>query len=399
MPDAPDSAGEVIRRARLTRRWSQATLADRMVQVRAARGEKTDPTSTKTQLSRWENGHVLPDRPSLELIAAACTTSVEVLFGIGTPQALPQPVLRSAHVTADTIRQLDARRLVHAQTEHSFGPGTAAALVHADLTTIDRLLQVTPPDLAADMYAVAALTAELDGWVGQEVGDLQHAVNLTATAHRYARAAQNPAIEAMVLMRWSHVVTPTNCRLGATLADEAAELVSNLNPSRLHATIAHRRAHVAAVAGDRTTFARCAAQAADYSHADASPDLPHGAADLTPYAGPSWIASETAASLLVLEDPASAADILAEHIDTGAEPGQERDYAVAICRWLQAAAAAGDTRTALDRCEEAITAYQRAPSMRAKTALYAIVSQTRPNEPRSTSLSGHIAAALDLDRP
>jgi hypothetical protein len=106
---------------------------------RKGRGESVDPTSLKTQLSRWENDRVTPDRFTREVIADAFTSTVEALFGLTPETDLPRPILLEAHVTSHTIQLLRARRAVHAQTEASFGPAEAGALVTHDLATIDGL--------------------------------------------------------------------------------------------------------------------------------------------------------------------------------------------------------------------------------------------------------------------
>ena len=182
-------------------------------------------------------------------------------------------------------------------------------------------------------------------------------------------------------MRWANLVAPGDHQLGATLIERAAAIADELPPSRLHAAIARQRAHVAAVAGDHRSFSRYARAAADYSHATDG---------LTPYATPAYVASETAASLLVLERPAEAVQVLAEHIAVPGT-GQERDDAVAAARWLQALAGAGDVGAALDSCEAAVVAYRRAPSMRAQTALRSITTGT---DARGAELRSRIRDAL-----
>src|SRR5882757_1894320 len=110
------TTGAVIRQARLARGWSQDVLAHRISDERRAAGEYVDPLSVKTQLSRWENGHVEPDRFTRQVLADAFSVAVEALFGVQPADDLPRPVLVSAHVTSHTVELLRARRVVHAQT-------------------------------------------------------------------------------------------------------------------------------------------------------------------------------------------------------------------------------------------------------------------------------------------
>lgn len=204
----PATLGSRLRLARLTRGWSQDVLARRIVEARRARGENVDAASVKTQLSRWENNHAAPDRLTRDVVAEAFSTTPEGLFGLPEDRHLPRAVLLEAHVTPHTIELLRARRVVHAQTDASFGPAEAGALVAHDLATIDGLRRIVPQSLTGELHEIAALIAELGGWIAQDSGDTEAAHVSTSRAHAYARAAKNPAVEAMVLMRWANVVTP-----------------------------------------------------------------------------------------------------------------------------------------------------------------------------------------------
>jgi hypothetical protein len=236
------------------------------------------------------------------------------------------------------------------------------------------------------------LIAELGGWIAQDSGDTDQAYVCTSRAHAYAQAAQDPAIEAMVLMRWANIVTAVDPRGGTMLAEQADEVAQALPRSRLHATIARQRANAAAVLGDRRAFDDHVARAAAYAQADAHED------ELTPYADCAYIASETAAGLLLLEQPEPAVAALSDHIGAWMD-GQERDHAVALARWLRAVAASGDYRTAMDGCERVITAYQRAPSVRSYAALHAITKMRDARDQlHNTALRNRIAVAIEGTR-
>jgi len=360
--------------------------------TRSRNGETVRPESLKVQLSKWENGKVIPDRFTMGVIAEVFSTSIDVLFGIEGSRDLPRPVLLEAHVTDRTVELLQAQRAVHVRTEHSFGPIEAASLVSADLATIGGLLPVTPRDLEGPMHALVALTAELGGWIAQDSGNIVQARRLTNEAQSYARGCDDRGIQAMILMRLANIETVGDPRLAARLAQEAAELVGTLTPCRLHATIARQQAHAAAALADIAGFERYAAQGADYSQADP------GDNHLTPYADRAYIASETAAGLLVLGRPEAAVEALAPHVEGWIE-GQERDHAVALCRWLRALAAIGDYTTALDHIDTVLASYRRAPSMHAKTALRAITAHPdNADQLPATELRRRLITALEGTR-
>src|SRR6185437_6852137 len=67
----PVTSRSALRTARAARGWSQAEAARELVALAGARGVPVaTPSSLKTQLSRWENGHALPDAPYRALLGA-----------------------------------------------------------------------------------------------------------------------------------------------------------------------------------------------------------------------------------------------------------------------------------------------------------------------------------------
>lgn len=71
--------GQRLRRARQTRGWSQLQLA----YVMCRKGSRCDaavpqPRSLKIMISRWENGHQLPDARSRRLLHLALPAMVAV---------------------------------------------------------------------------------------------------------------------------------------------------------------------------------------------------------------------------------------------------------------------------------------------------------------------------------
>lgn len=378
------SVGQLLRRARRHVGWSQDVLAARIARVRAEGGESVDVASVKTQISRWENGRVTPDRRTLRVIAEALDGAGAELLVVDVPDELPRPILLDTHVTPATIELLATRRAVHAQTDAAFGPVEAAALAGADLATIDGILRVAHPGLTAPIHRIAALIAELAGWIAQDSGSSGQALHLTTLAHTYAEAANDPTVRAVTLMRLANVVTADNPRLAESLLDQAGA-----QAGRLGAAIARQRAHAAAVLGDGKAFRRHASEAAENAEAE------RDAEDLAPYADAAYVASETAAGLVVLGRPEDATALLAGHVASWAD-GQERDHAVARCRLAHALAAAGDHLGALDALDDALTAYRRAPSVRARTALYAITTlDGGPDRLHRTTLRRRVLNVLE----
>jgi type III secretion system FlhB-like substrate exporter len=65
-----------LRAARLTRAWSQVRAAEEIAELARARGiAVAAPVSLKTQLSRWENQHALPEEHYRALLCALYDTT------------------------------------------------------------------------------------------------------------------------------------------------------------------------------------------------------------------------------------------------------------------------------------------------------------------------------------
>jgi len=73
----------VLRRARARLGWSQPRLAHAMRQEARRRNRRLPvPESLKTMVSRWENGHRIPDPFNREILCAALGIDEEDL-GLG----------------------------------------------------------------------------------------------------------------------------------------------------------------------------------------------------------------------------------------------------------------------------------------------------------------------------
>ncbi|MGH9131651.1 MAG: helix-turn-helix transcriptional regulator, partial [Acidimicrobiales bacterium] len=113
-PRAP-SIGACIREARQARDWTVAACARRFVTLRAEAGERLDAANIRSQWSKWENDHHLPDRLSQMTIAQVFGVPLEAIFVLVTEAVLPRPLLLEAHVTPETIGLLRRQRGVHAE--------------------------------------------------------------------------------------------------------------------------------------------------------------------------------------------------------------------------------------------------------------------------------------------
>jgi len=355
-------SGSGVREARLELGWTHDELAAEVARIRTRRRmPSSPPDSLRRQVIAIQQGTKRAGPLWRSLLCEALDTSEERLFGLVLDAELPRPMLANAAVTTDVIDAILARRHVHARAEHLFGPRHAQQLVAADMSTIAQLVQATGRELRRDVRRAAALVAELGGWIAQDSGDSETALALTREADAYARNAE-PAVRAMILMRQANILTRRDPGLSADMAADAAELVSYEDVGLLPAAIARQQAIAALAMGDLAAFGEHASTAAHLATADQATD------DLANYATPAYIASETVPGLLVAGEHEAAIELLTPHMTRW--PGaQQRDHAVAALRLLRAHCTASDYRSALSRCEHAISAWRVAPSARARNEL------------------------------
>jgi hypothetical protein len=227
--------------------------------------------------------------------------------------------------------------------------------------TIESLIRVTPPELRKRVRLVAALIAELGGWIAQDSGDSNAAQRLTARAAEHGRgAAAN--VRAMILMRRSNVMTDADPDLAVELADDAAALVERASAGRLPASIARQQAIAALSARDEQGFVAHIARAADLAEVEPTAD------DLTVYAGPAYVTSEQAYGLLVMRRPEAAVDLLRQSVQLW-PPGQQRDLGVARARLLRALVMVRDYAAAITEFPHVAQAYLAVPSARTRREL------------------------------
>ena len=150
-PSTGQGADGLLRAARRERGWSQSRAVDELIAVAAARAVPVAAAaSLKTQLSRWENGHALPEGHYRELLAElyqrpadqlGLSPAVPAGGGPGAQRHLLADRLAGAEAIDDGAlallrEQLDtARRLVA-----RLGAAATAGAVRGQLTDLELAL-------------------------------------------------------------------------------------------------------------------------------------------------------------------------------------------------------------------------------------------------------------------
>jgi transcriptional regulator with XRE-family HTH domain len=217
-----------LQAARLARGWSQARMVSEL--IRLARWKKIDVASAaslKTQLSRWENGHVTPDYYQPLLCEVLKATPGELGFGI---QELPSGSARESSPGISLI----VRREWNHDDINSLSASFDDAISSSALADIEMLAHEW---LAADKPQLVELN------VGRRIGD-----SLVATAEH--RVIQLRRADDFVSGRTSHTLVQQELKATTKLLDEAS-LTENQTRRLLTATgeLAQLAAWVAADAG------------------------------------------------------------------------------------------------------------------------------------------------------
>jgi len=197
--------------ARRARGWSQLRVVVEL-ESRGARRRLAMPsrTSLKTQLSRWENGHVRPHEPYVGLLAEIYELTPAQL-GLVARSDLHLPSQRSGGggplplLTAEAIDCMDEIRLQYARTDNTVGPTYLLQLAAQHVSLLEPTLLATRGSVRAEALRLCSQFSELAGWLCQDAGDLSAAEKWTDLALDFAEERGDPKQRAYVLTRKSGI--------------------------------------------------------------------------------------------------------------------------------------------------------------------------------------------------
>jgi tetratricopeptide (TPR) repeat protein len=200
-----------LRAARQARGWSQSRAAEEMVTLARLRGiEVAAPASLKTQLSRWENQHALPD-PHYRSLLAELYQSSEPDLGLAE---LPGPAADAGTVAESLRANLaafaamdetalallgDQLRATHAVDDELGGTASAGA-VGAQLEFLEHALRHTvDPRNRRELGRLVADAACLSGRVALDRSRHAEAWSCYEAAKFGAHEAESPPLLSVAL--------------------------------------------------------------------------------------------------------------------------------------------------------------------------------------------------------
>src|ERR1700754_228042 len=171
-----------LRAARMARGGSQSRAAAELMSLAAARGiVVAAPLSLKTQLSRWENQHAVPDEHYRGLLGELYgSTEVELGLGEASGQSdlsgsdadtLRAELAASAELEDSTIELLRAQLRTARGLDRRLGAAAVAGTARAQLSHLERALaHAVQPRLRTQLALLVTDAAALTGRLALDQG-------------------------------------------------------------------------------------------------------------------------------------------------------------------------------------------------------------------------------------
>lgn len=249
-----------LRDARVGLGWSQPRAVRELMRQAAARGlTLTSAASLKTQLSRWENGHHLPDEMYRELLRAAYgRTDAELgLPPVVSSWSVQAETLRAALTTSRTVGPSSALTFAD-QVQHTrmldrqLGAPGALNRLKSITDAIESLLRhAVLPASRAPLAGVLADAGALGGWQALDIGDITRAWTLYEIAKHAARESGDVAALVHAMGEQSYALMdigePAD---GLALVTAAREQAGTAIPAVLRSWLTAVEAEMSAGIGD-----------------------------------------------------------------------------------------------------------------------------------------------------
>lgn len=366
-----------LRDARLRRGWSQTRLVLELQAAAARRGTELPETSVlKTQISRWENGHRVPDEFYRRLLQDAFgLTAPELGFvsddrPIGSDSTLP-----AGMVGPDLLDHLQASLTHLASLDATTGPQAVLALAREQARFVTGLVRGASGSERTHVLRVATRLSEFTGWLHQDAGDLDQAVRWTDQAVSLAAEAVDPELSAYAVMRRSNIDTDARNDHAALARASSALENTALDDPRLSGVLLRQRAVAHAMVGDE---AACRRDLDNALQMVTTNGVGQSAPSLVPYVTTSYIEMEAANCYLRLGRYNDALGILAQSIPAWPTGSQERDRGLALARLATAYAGAHEVEMAVTTGHAALKVLADTRSARILTQIHHLRRELAP---------------------
>jgi transcriptional regulator with XRE-family HTH domain len=251
-----------LRAARVERGWSQSRAAEELAAVAAQRGVAVAaPLSLKTQLSRWENQHALPDEHYRALLCELYQSTL-VELGLldpsdqGDTRRSEAEELRAALAASAAIDD-SALELIRGQLESTralddrLGAAAVAGSAQAQLSYLEGALRhAVNPTTRRLLGHLVVDAATLTGRLALDLARPTEAWRCGETAKVGAREAESATLLAYAMVEQSAVLAEVGEPSTAVgLVEQAISMVSGDTPGRVRAWFEAARGAAMANAG------------------------------------------------------------------------------------------------------------------------------------------------------
>lgn len=382
--------GAALRGTRHARGWSQERLIRALRDAAEIRGIPiADPSSLKVMISRWENGHAMPDPTHRELLRAAYGLddvalgfkSTAMINGVWSADLRRETL--PIYSAALTPTQIDPAIVDHfrvlldefCRLDSLMGPRYVIAPLLSELESLERLCSAARGVVRDNLLTVGARFAELAGWFFQDGGDLQMASYWTNRAMDYAQEIGDLQLISYVLMRKSSVATDGGQRAqGLGIANAALRPWHRLTPG-VRALALRQKAYAHAMFDEPNECSSTLLEAESQVLAiGADREEP----TFTSYCSVQYVEMEAANCWVRLGRPDEAIETYSNSLaEWPAE--QRRDRGLCLSRLASAYASMGEIESACATGQQAAVAVRRAPSARTLGMLRTLSTQVAPS--------------------
>jgi transcriptional regulator with XRE-family HTH domain len=258
-----------LRAARAARGWSQSRAAEELASLASARGVTVAaPLSLKTQLSRWENQHALPEE-HYRVLLQELYESTESELGLGEPgepkvtaevgaDALRAQLSAAAAVDESTIELLRGQLRTTRALDDRLGAAAVANSAYAQLSYLEHALcHAIRPSNRRRLGRLVVDAATLAGRLALDGARATEAWRHYEAAKVGAREAESPTLLGYSLVEQATVLADIGDPATALeLVDQGVTMVAADTPGP-------QRAWFSAARGEALAFSGAAGSAHD----------------------------------------------------------------------------------------------------------------------------------------
>lgn len=341
-------------------------------------------TVTQSQLSRIESGRNRVDTLDKLIHYAHSLKMPADLLWFELPEknkdapkrsgdvfALPDGPLvaaTSSHTESALADSLLGTLDLYSKTENLAGPQSLVNIAPQQLRFVEDLLSNAHDKDRKQLLYVGARYAEFAGWIYQDTGALNSAMQMSSVALDFAQEAGDEMLISYIFMRRSNIATDAKRpKLALKLADAALDKATQL-PPRYCAVALRQRAHAFAQLNQPDDCAEALERA--FKFAERSVDSEK---DLAQYCTPEYVEMEAAHRWIELGQANKAIGTL-QHSLAGWKPEFRRDLGLCLARLAIAHASIDQIENALIVADRSLEIARDTKSFRTKAQLARIPS-------------------------